>query len=175
MIRELGADWMSPRPAGERRPRVFVMGAPGTGQVGALDDLNAEQKYESMKVHMNTVAGNEALVHVAAKRYPGVAFFGLNPGLIKTNIRANVLGGQGSFRFKAVESLIGFFTPSTEDYADLMVPLLLSPESLDAHSGALFNARARPIERSEGMTLEHAEELIASEALIDRARSTGQA
>ena len=175
MIRELGADWTSPRPAGERRPRVFVMGAPGTGHVGALDDLNAEQKYESMKVHMNTVAGNEALVHVAAKRYPGVAFFGLNPGLIKTNIRANVLGGQGSFRFKAVESLIGFFTPSTEDYADLMVPLLLSPE-LDAHSGALFNARARPIERSEGMTLEHAEKLIsASEALIDRARSTGRA
>ena len=51
------------------------MGFPGTGQLGALDDLNAEKKYESMKVHMTTVAGNEALVHVATQRYPGAAFF----------------------------------------------------------------------------------------------------
>ncbi len=120
---------------------------------------------------MNTVAGNEALVQVAARRYPGATFFGLNPGLIKTNIRANVLGGSASVRFKVVESLIGFFTPTAETYADRMVPLLLSPE-LDVNSGALFNAKGRPIEPSNGMTAELAEKMIsASEALIDRARA----
>ena len=34
-----------------------------------------------MQVHMNTVAGNEALVFDSAERYPDVDFFGLTRGL----------------------------------------------------------------------------------------------
>ena len=74
------------------KPRVFIMGYPGTGQAGTLDDLNAEKSYRAMPVHMNTVAGNEMLVLDAPTRYPNATFFGLNPGLIKTNIRDNFLG-----------------------------------------------------------------------------------
>ena len=175
ILNELGPAWVAPAAPGSTRPRVFVMGFPGTGQVGTrLDDLNAEQRYESMPVHMNTVAGNEALVHVASKRWPGAAFFGLNPGLIKTNIRANVLGGNASFRFKAVEAFIGMVTPSAEQYAERMVPLLLSPQ-LDQHSGALFNNKARPIERTEGLDDARAEQFVAaSEVLVARAQGTGQ-
>ncbi len=42
----------------------------------------------TMKVHINTVAGNEVLVLDATGRYPQFGAFGLNPGLIKTNIHA---------------------------------------------------------------------------------------
>lgn len=35
---------------------------PGAGQAGQLGDLNAEKAYSAMAVHMQTVAGNEALV-----------------------------------------------------------------------------------------------------------------
>lgn len=51
----LGSARTSQRP----KARVFVMGYPGTGQAGTLGDLNAEQSYKAMGVHMNTVAGNE--------------------------------------------------------------------------------------------------------------------
>ena len=36
---------------------------PGAGQAGTLGDLNAEKSYSAWPVHMQTVAGNEALVH----------------------------------------------------------------------------------------------------------------
>lgn len=171
LVRSLAAKWTAPPPAGQARPRVFVMGMPGTGQLGNPDDLNAEGKYEAMPVHLNTVAANEALVVAAAKRWPGAAFFGLNPGLVKTNIRANTLGGNQSLRFKVVEALIGLFTPAPEQYAQKLVPLLLSPE-LDRHSGALFNARAQPIERTQGLDDERAEKFFAaSEALLARPRA----
>lgn len=149
------------------RPRVFIFGFPGTAQKGATDDLNAERSYAAMDVHMNTVAGNEALVLEAAHRYPDVAFFGLNPGLIQTNIRSNLLG-EGSFRHRAAETLIGLLTPSAEKYAERLTPLLFAPE-LERSSGAMFNQKGTAILRSPSHTPEHVAQFIQkSEALVDR-------
>lgn len=150
------------------KPRVFVMGYPGNGQLGTVDDLNAEKAYASFAVHMNTVAGNEALVLHGPRRWPHVAFFGLNPGLVKTNIRANRFGAD-SWRFRLMEWVIGLFTPTPEAYAATITPLLVSPD-LDAHSGAMFDQKGRAIQASAGMTPEHVAKLIAaSEALAARA------
>lgn len=93
IVREIGPRLGKQRPAAPMKPRVFIMGFPGTGQAGKLDDLNAEKSYSRWAVHMNTVAGNEMLVLDAAKRYPNATFFGLNPGVIRTNIRSNLFGG----------------------------------------------------------------------------------
>src|SRR3954471_22440396 len=99
------------------KPRVFIMGYPGTGQAGTPDDLNAEKSYSAFGVHMNTVAGNEMLVLDAAKRYPNTTCIGLNPGLIKTNIRDNFLG-KDTLRSRVAEWLIGLLNPSAETYAE---------------------------------------------------------
>ncbi len=155
--------------SGAHRVRVFVMGFPGTGQTGVLGDLNAERAYKSMEVHMNTVAGNEALVLDSVARYPDVSFFGLNPGLIKTNIRANALGGTGTYRQKAVEAVLGLFTPSPETYAERIVPLLFAPE-LEGRSGAMFDQKAEAILPSPTLTPTHvAAFVMESEALLARA------
>jgi NAD(P)-dependent dehydrogenase (short-subunit alcohol dehydrogenase family) len=146
MLREIGPRIGKTRTGAKLKPRVFVMGYPGTGQAGKVGDLNAEQSYSAMAVHMNTVAGNEMLVLDAANRYPQATFFGLNPGLIKTNIRDNLLG-QGSLKSRFMETIIGWLTPSPEAYADRIVPLLVSPD-LEAHSGAMFNQKGDAIEPS---------------------------
>jgi NAD(P)-dependent dehydrogenase (short-subunit alcohol dehydrogenase family) len=113
MLRELAPRLGSARTEGATKPRVFVMGFPGTGQLGEpVDDLNAERSYDAMKVHMNTVAGNEMLVLDGAWRYPALGVFGLNPGLIRTNIRANYLG-EGSLKHRLTEWMIGLFTRPT--------------------------------------------------------------
>jgi hypothetical protein len=149
--------------------RVFIMGFPGTGELGELGNLNSESVYASMKVHMSTVAGNEALVHDAVKRYPHARFYGLNPGLIKTTIRANVLGGTATMRFRFVEWVISLFTMSADTYGVRTVPLLVAPE-LEQRSGALFNQKGVAILASPGMTPEHVAALITeSEALVARA------
>lgn len=160
-------------PAGHPRPRVFVMGYPGTGQAGRLGDLNAEKSYSAMGVHMNTVAGNEMLVLDAARRYPHLGIFGLNPGLIKTDIRSNFLGGN-KFLFALLEGLIGLFTATADDYARRIAPLLLAPE-LSNRSGLLFNNKARAILASAGLTAPHVKAFLAesqtlvAKALVDQA------
>jgi NAD(P)-dependent dehydrogenase (short-subunit alcohol dehydrogenase family) len=139
MLRELAPRLGKDRPSSRFKPRVFVMGYPGAGQAGTLGDLNADKAYSAMTVHMNTVAGNEMLVLDAAKRYPHAAFFGLNPGLIKTSIRDNFFG-KDSFKSRFIETMIGFFTPSPEAYADRIMTLLVTPD-LEGHSGAMFNQK----------------------------------
>lgn len=172
MLRELGPRLGKDRPAerAKRKPRVFIMGYPGTGQAGTLGDLNAEKSYNAMTVHMNTVAGNEMLVLDATKRYPQATFFGLNPGLIKTNIRDNFLG-KGSLKSRVMESLIGLFTPTPEAYAERITPLLASPD-IEAHSGAMFNQKGSAVLPSPQLADgAHVGRFLAeSEALVARAR-----
>jgi NAD(P)-dependent dehydrogenase (short-subunit alcohol dehydrogenase family) len=162
IVRELVPRLTSPA------PRVFVMGLPGGDYAGDPADLNGEAKYEAMAAHINTVAANEALVLHGAKTWDHVRFFGLNPGLIKTNIRANYMG-DGSLLHRVSEALIGLFMPSADTYAARVLPLLVAPE-LETRSGAMFGGKGNPILPSEAMTDERVSRFVAaSEALVARA------
>lgn len=169
ILREIAPRLRKERSATRMKPRVFIMGYPGAGQLGKFDDLNAEKSYSAVPAHLNTVAGNEMLVLDAAKRYPHASFFGLNPGLIKTNIRSNFLGGS-KYLSGLLEWVIGLLNPSAETYARNIAPLLVSPD-LEARSGAMFDQQGRAIQASAGLTDSHVHAfLAASEALSSRAR-----
>ncbi|MBS1023558.1 SDR family NAD(P)-dependent oxidoreductase [Gluconobacter cerinus] len=168
MLRNLAPRLGTQRIDGSLHARVFIMGYPGTGQLGTPDDLNSEQTYKVMAAHMNTVAGNEALVVESAHRYPTLGVFGLNPGLIKSSIRSNLMGAD-SLKHRIMEWLIGKLAPSADDYAARILPLLVSPD-LDQRSGAFFNRKAQAILPSEGMNETYSKRYIAaSEALIAKA------
>lgn len=146
---------------GSAAPRVFVMAAPGSGTLGDPTNLNAEHEYDGMKAHMNTVAANEALVVAgAAGEYPGLAFFGLHPGLIKTGIRSNFLG-DGSLTHRLAEAAIGALQQSPEQYAARILPLLFAPD-LNKYNGVMFGNKAKPILASAGMNLPYAKQFIAA-------------
>jgi len=145
-----------------RKPRVFVLGYPGVKNSATLDDFNSEKSYKAIAAHMNTVVGNEALVDFISNEH--VNAYGLNPGLIKTEIRDNFLG-KGSFVSSVVESLIGVFNQTADQYAENLLLHLLASEELENKSKALFgnygafltpnpwllqdDNRARVIEESE--------------------------
>ncbi|KSA00471.1 uncharacterized protein AC631_03748 [Debaryomyces fabryi] len=144
--------------------RIFIMGFPGNDQLGTIDNLNQEKSYGTMQAHMNTVAGNEALVVDLAERYKYVGFYGLNPGLIRTNIRSNLFGN--GILHTVAESLIGWFNQSADDYAKKIVPLFVSPD-IENHSGAMFNNKGQAVLGSKGFTKEYAKDFIAkSEVLL---------
>ncbi len=168
ILRDIAPRLGRDRKASSMKPRVFVMGFPGTGQAGTLDDLNTEKSYSAFPVHMNTVAGNEALVIDAMKRYPHARFFGLNPGLHKTDIRKNWTGG--TLKSRLMEWMIGLLTASPETYAERIAPLLVSPD-LEAHNGAMFDQKGNPILPSQKLTdASYLSAFIAnSEALVSRA------
>jgi hypothetical protein len=58
----------SAREDGAPRPRVFVMGSHGVGEIGDPEDLNSEENYKPLVAHANTIAGNEILVLAAKDR-----------------------------------------------------------------------------------------------------------
>ncbi len=154
------------------RPRVFVMGFPGTEQKADVDDLNSERTYQRFTAHSNTVAGNEVLVLHAAERYPTIDVFGLNPGFVKTKIRANLFGSR--VLLGVTEWLTGFMMLAPETYAERLVPLLVS-NNLDGRSSAMFNNKAQAIlpspsakDRAYAGAL-----LAASERLVARALASG--
>jgi NAD(P)-dependent dehydrogenase (short-subunit alcohol dehydrogenase family) len=169
IVREIGPRLGKTRPAAPMKPRVFIMGFPGTGQAGKLDDLNAEKSYGRWAVQMNTVAGNEMLVLDAAKRYPNATFFGLNPGFIRTNIRSNLFGGD-TLLYRSTEWMIGLLAPSAETYAERLTPLLVSPD-LEGRSGAMFNRKGLAMLPTPKLTdSSYVNAFIAtSEALVSRA------
>jgi hypothetical protein len=78
-----------------------------------------------------------------------VNFYGLNPGLMKSNIRAGVLG-EGSFGQKIMELIIGTLFQSVEQYSKKIVPLLISPE-IENHSGSMFNRHGDAIHASSNL------------------------
>lgn len=167
MVREMVPQMKKAKSALGFTPRVFFMAYPGDGQLGNPKDLNSEENYKAMKAHMNTVAGNEALVYDSAKRYKGTNFYGLNPGIVRTNIRNNFLG-ENSWKSRAVETLVGWLTRTPEKYAEGIVPLLVAPE-LDQRNGAIFNNNANALEPSKGMSKEYVASYIeASEELLKK-------
>jgi NAD(P)-dependent dehydrogenase (short-subunit alcohol dehydrogenase family) len=160
----------SAREDGAPRPRLFVMGSPGVGTLGDPGDLNSEENYKPLAAHANTVAGNEILVLGAKDRFPGPAFFGLGPYLIKTGIRSNLLG-EGSITHRLVETAVGIFMQSPETYAKRIVPLLFAPE-LEGRTGLMFGHKAQPIRPTQGLDGTYVNRyLSASEALLRRALS----
>ncbi len=138
------------RPAGAPQARVFVMGSPGSGQLGNPDDFNSEElQYKALVAHANTIAGNEALALGANGMFPGPAYFGLGPGLIKTGIRENWMGRDRGLGYRLFEGAVGLFLQSPDQYARRVVPLLFTPE-LNGSSGILFNRKGRPTSPSKG-------------------------
>ena len=166
MLREIGPRLGKKRTNSISKPRVFVMGMPGTNAKGNIDDMNSEKTFSPMPAHMNTVAGNEALVLYGARQYPDINFYGLNPGLIKSNIRSNISGGEGSLRHRIAEGFIGILTISADTYARRIVPLLFSTD-IESASGAFFNQKAIAILPSEIMTPSYVNEYMeASDTLL---------
>jgi NAD(P)-dependent dehydrogenase (short-subunit alcohol dehydrogenase family) len=167
IVREV-APRLKKREGKAMRPRVFIMGFPGKGNAGSAADLNAEKSYSAMAVHMNTVAGNEMLVLDSTKRYPEVDFFGLNPGMLPTSIRGNMLG-EGTAKHRFAEWLIRMFAGSADEYAAHIVPLLVSPD-LEGRGGTMFTNKGAPMKPSPKLTADYVAQFItASEALVARA------
>jgi NAD(P)-dependent dehydrogenase (short-subunit alcohol dehydrogenase family) len=139
-------------------PRVFIMAYPGDGHLGTIDDLNSEKSYGAIRAHMNTVAGNEALVYDSVAKYHNVHFYGLNPGLVKTGIRNNLLG-EGSLKSKILEGVVGWLTKTPEQYAQSIAPLLVAKE-LENRNGTIYNSQAKGLYPSKNFTPEYASEFI---------------
>jgi NAD(P)-dependent dehydrogenase (short-subunit alcohol dehydrogenase family) len=139
IIREVVDRLGQKRANSDLKPRVFIMGFPGKDRTFDLS-FNSAECYNDLYAHYNTVVGNEALVLHFAQKCPNVSFFGLNPGIIRSNIMAGYLG-ENSFMFKLQRTIVWVFFQSAEQYAQKMVPLLVSPD-LDVSpnlSGSMFN------------------------------------
>ena len=125
------------------RPRIFVWGFPGGKRTATLNDLNSEQQYRWSVAHSNGVVVNEALVLDSAVRYPSVNFYGMNPGIISTDIMTGVFG-KNAVLLKLQQAVVGLLFQSAPQYARRIAPLLVSAD-LEPYSGAMFGRHGDPI------------------------------
>ncbi len=107
--------------------RVFVMGYSGFHSPKIhLEDFNSERTYKAMRAHLHTIIGNDALVLGMRKRHPALLIWGLNPGLVRTDIRSN------AFRVKAlgkvVDGVIGVHALSPQHYAEVVLHVIANPQ-----------------------------------------------
>lgn len=153
------------------KPRVFVMGFPGNQQAGDPDNLNSDKgKYNNMNTHMTTVAANESLVMKYAKDSTNFNIYGLNPGIIRTDIRNNVYGAHTWIR-NALEWIIGKTQQDTNTYSKKLIPLLVTPD-IEKHNGTSFNNNIEAILPSKCMNMELVNKYVdASERLIEIAHA----
>ena len=148
IVRELAERLGKKRGADKPKPRIFIWGFPGMNQKGNIDDFNSEKKYSLVSAHANGVIGNEALVLDGSMRYPEVNFYGMNPGFIKTDIMAGVLG-RGIF-LSLQQFVIGALFQSADEYAEKILPLLVSPD-IEDYSGTVFGQDGDPIHASTSL------------------------
>ncbi len=71
-----------------------------------------------------------------------VNFYGMNPGIIKSNIMSGVLG-DNSVLLKIQQTVMGILFQSAEQYAKKITPLLVSPD-IEQYSGAMFGRHGGP-------------------------------
>ena len=147
------------------------MGYPGKANNVEIEDWNSEKSYSAFPAHMRTVVGNEALIEWSSAKNPNILVFGLNPGLIVTEIRDNYLG-KGTWFSWFAESLIGLLCKSAESYADnVLVHLMVSPAYESGKNNTLFEADGSELPPNPFLQKDdnRARVLAASEELLVKA------
>lgn len=168
IVREMAPRLGQGRPLGGPKPRLFVWGFPGGKRSLDFTDIESVRDYRWTTAHSNTVVFNEALVSDTASRLPELNSFGMNPGVIKTNIMSGVLG-QSSLTQRVQKTLVGLFFQSAETYAEKVTPLLVH-RALEDRPGSLFNRNAQPIEPNPWLVAgDHCARVVdAAESLLAR-------
>jgi NAD(P)-dependent dehydrogenase (short-subunit alcohol dehydrogenase family) len=130
-----------------KKPRVFIMGSPGTKTKGNLDDINSELSYAFGPAHMMNVICNEALTITLARKHPSINIYGLNPGFVSTGIRSEALTATNKFLKWIVEGFVSVACPTPEMYAErALIKLMASPALEDGSvSGTAFNQNGEEI------------------------------
>lgn len=149
-----------------RKARIFVMGFPGVPDTPNLQDFNWERSWQSWASHKNTVVANDALVLGVARnaKHSNVHIYGLNPGIIKTDLMFDFLGGEASMISQVQQVVIGLICPSVEDYSRSAVELLVTPR-IEQLTGASFNQYGEHIASSTWLLADERNyELIWAEA-----------
>jgi NAD(P)-dependent dehydrogenase (short-subunit alcohol dehydrogenase family) len=166
VVREIGRRLGRNRPSGRAKPRLFVWGFPGGERRLDFSDIQSARSYRWQTAHSNTVVLNEALVRYAAGKFPELNVFGMNPGIIKTNIMAGLLG-QASLRLRVQRVITGLLFQSAETYAGNVLPLAVHP-ALENRSGALFSLHGKPIEPNPWLVADDncARVIAAADALV---------
>lgn len=158
-----------------RKPRVFVMGFPGHEGPPQMDDFNWENttNWQPWAAHMNGVIGNDALVEKMAKFHPSLNVYGLNPGILKTDIVAEFLGGKKSWLSKVQQWVVEKMCPSAEDYVTNMLRHLLMTPEIEHLSGSYFNQFGERIKGAVWLRTDGNTDLILTAAgkLVNRALS----
>jgi NAD(P)-dependent dehydrogenase (short-subunit alcohol dehydrogenase family) len=155
------------------RKRVYLLAYPGDDPMLASfeDSWFDWQDYKEIPRYVNTVSFNDALVKEAARRFPDLRVYGVNPGFISRSGGSDLHDVHKGLVLSALDRMTSMFMRSPTQYADkILIQILASPE-LHLHNGAYISEKFQELPPKKWMSKESNRMLVwdNSEKLVGKA------
>jgi len=129
------------------RKRVYILAYPGDDpMMSDFEDMwFGWTDYNDVAFHIHTIIFNDALIKEAAKRYPDLKVFGVNPGFITRGGASDIQFAEKNIFSRALERFLTLGIKSPEYYVrHTLVQILASPD-LEFHSGAYISDKCEEL------------------------------
>jgi len=113
------------------RKRVYVLAYPGDDpMLSVFEDMKFDwSDYKEIPRHLNTVLFNDAMIKEAARRFPDIRVYGVNPGFLSHGAATDIHAARHGIVTRTMESLAGLVIKSPERYAEkTLIQIIASPE-----------------------------------------------
>jgi len=155
------------------RKRVYLLAYPGEDPLlaGYDDSWMDWHDYKEIPRYVNTVSFNDALVKEAARRFPDLRVYGVNPGFVSKDGGSDLLTVHKGLFASAFDKLTSLMLRSPRQYADkILIQILASPE-LHLHNGAYISEKFQELPPKKWMSKESNRMLVwdNSEKLVMQA------
>jgi nucleoside-diphosphate-sugar epimerase len=146
------------------RKRVYILGYPGDDQIMSnYEDMWFDwHEPKDIPWHLNTVHMNDAIIKEAARRYPDLRIYGVNPGFISPEGGSDVQWEGRHFISRIMERLLAFGMKTPHQYVSkTLIQIVATPELDDkAKSGAYINDKMEELPPKKWMAkLEHRQQV----------------
>jgi NAD(P)-dependent dehydrogenase (short-subunit alcohol dehydrogenase family) len=138
------------------RKRVYILGYPGEDPMLAdYDDSWFDwSDYKEIPRYVNTVSFNDALVKEAARRFPDLRVYGINPGFISRDGASEIHTVHKGLFASMFDSFTSMFMRSPYQYANkILIQIIASPE-LHQHNGIYISEKFQELPPKKWMSVE---------------------
>jgi hypothetical protein len=138
------------------RKRVYILAYPGDDNIVSNfeDQWFAWPDYKDVPFHVNTLLYNDALVKEAARRFPDLKVFGVNPGFISPEGGSDLQHLSRSLPMRIMEYLLAIAIKTPTQYVRKSLVQILAAPDLEFKSGSYISDRCEELAPKQWMSKE---------------------
>jgi len=129
------------------RKRVYILAYPGDDRImsGFEDMWFGWWDYNEVPFHIHTILYNDALIKEAARRYPDLKVFGVNPGFVTRGGASDIQFAEKNILSRIAERFLSLGIKSPHHYVRHTLLQIVASPDLDFHSGAYISDKCEDL------------------------------